>query len=124
MSSRFFSEEELRCKGAEHSPGDHARPSDELLAKLDTLRGVYGAPLYLTSAIRCPLHNEQVGGTRDSAHIEGLAADIAVSGSRQRHDLLRLIMKLQLFRRVGIAKTFIHVDVSPSADQDVVWLYS
>ena len=57
--------------------------------------------------------------------LEGMcqwAADLGYTGSRERYELLNAIM--QVFDRVGIAKTFIHVDVDANKTAGVVWLYS
>ena len=57
-----------------------------------------------------------------SSHIDGWAADLAYTGSRHRYELLNAVM--QVFDRVGIAKTFIHVDVDANKTAGVVWMYS
>ena len=53
----------------------------------------------------------------------GLACDIAVPTSRLRFKVLDAIFDRQLFDRVGIAKTFIHVDIDEDKTQMVTWVY-
>ncbi len=49
-----------------------------LLHMLEDLRLRVDAPLRICSGYRCPEHNRNIGGSRQSAHMMGLAADIAI----------------------------------------------
>jgi len=71
-----------------------------------------GAPIYysINSGFRCPTHNEDVGGTEDSAHLDGLAADIAIRSDHYRMCILYGVIKAG-FTRIGSYSTFIHVDI-------------
>ena len=95
--------------------------SIQLVDTLNKLRSQLGRPIYVTSGIRCPEQNRRVGGEHDSAHLIGEAADLACGIARERYDLLKLAFPL--FKRIGVGRTFIHVDVSPSLTQEVCWLY-
>ena len=92
-----------------------------LVDTLNKLRHSFGRPIYVTSGVRCPEQNRRVGGEHDSAHLIGKAADIACGTSKERYELVSLAMPL--FKRVGVGKTFLHVDVSPALTQGVMWLY-
>ena len=50
----------------------------ETLAALEKLEAAYEKPLKVTSAYRCRKHNARVGGKEFSAHLFGLAVDVAV----------------------------------------------
>lgn len=76
----------------------------------------------VNSGLRCEKCNSKAGGVLNSAHIMGKAVDIGCPSSRQRFSLLCAIFALQ-FSRVGIAKTFIHVDVDLNKPHEVAWLY-
>lgn len=54
-----------------------------LLWRLGKLRGLWAAPLVLTSAFRCDAHNSAVGGVKNSLHRLGQAADVRVRGQAQ-----------------------------------------
>lgn len=54
----------------------------ELLDRLEALRGRWG-PMRITSGYRCLKHNSEVGGVRNSRHMIGAAADVAVRKNRQ-----------------------------------------
>lgn len=47
---------------------------------LDPVRQRWGKPLIVTSGYRCAELNKLVGGTANSQHLHGLAADIVVVG--------------------------------------------
>ncbi|WP_319760373.1 D-Ala-D-Ala carboxypeptidase family metallohydrolase [Maridesulfovibrio sp.] len=97
-----------------------------LLEKLDAARSLAGVPFKINSGYRCAAHNESVGGKSNSSHLGGYAVDIAVEGSPQRAEILRGLV-MAGFERIGIAKTFIHVDIDPEKLNQfgpVVWLYS
>ena len=65
-------------------PPDFFQNAVDLSWRLEAIEGYvaeqWGAPLILTSAYRCPALNHAVGGSRSSAHLEALAADIKVVG--------------------------------------------
>ena len=58
----------------------------------------------------------------DSSHLDGYAADIRCTGSRQRAIMLDALKKAG-FTRVGISRSFIHVDCDPTKDGHVEWVY-
>jgi len=72
MKSKHFSFKELSCRC-----GCGMLPSQSFIDKLDEIREAYGKPILLTCAARCSVHNRAVGGARKSAHVDGLAADLA-----------------------------------------------
>lgn len=43
---------------------------------LDRIREDFGGPISVTNIARCSVHNRAVGGARNSAHVEGIAADL------------------------------------------------
>jgi hypothetical protein len=75
----------------------------------------------ITSGWRCEPHNVKEGGKPDSPHLKGMAVDISCPESRDR--FIMLFHALGLFRRIGIGKNFLHVDVDKEKDQEVIWLY-
>jgi len=79
-------------------------------------------PFAITSGYRCAAHNARVGGKSNSAHTRGRAADVRTSDSRTRYLVIRAALEAG-FTRIGIAKTFIHLDDDPSLTQQVVWDY-
>ncbi len=95
---------------------------EEFLQRLDEAREYAGIPFIINSAWRSKEDNERVGGKPNSSHLKGLAVDIKATNSRQRGLILDALRSVG-FSRIGIAKTFIHVDLDFDKDQDVTWLY-
>lgn len=103
-------------------PGSGMHHMDErLLHVLDLMREECG-PLVLNSAYRSPAHNEKVGGVDSSAHTSGKAADVRYVTSGQLYKILRAAIRNGV-KRIGIGKSFVHVDVDELKPQEVVWRY-
>lgn len=106
--SPHFTKQELACH---HCGRLLVRP--ELLAGLETLRLRAGAPVMVQDGYRCPEHNLQVGGVRDSQHCLGMAADVNICGCTLQN-MFDLANSVPEFTRGGIGVYdggFIHVDV-------------
>ena len=95
---------------------------DNFLNKLDEARERAGIPFVINSAYRTPEHNAKIGGKPNSSHIKGLAVDISVTNSRQRFIVLNALLEVG-FTRIGIADTFIHVDLDSGKSKEVIWTY-
>lgn len=116
--SKYFSRWEVECKC-----GCGLMNIDpELLRLLDLIREKLDRPLSISSGSRCPAHNQKEGGKKNSAHLKGLAVDLKVNGARERFQVLFAVSACGI-TRIGIAKTFIHIDIDASKPQEVVWLY-
>jgi uncharacterized protein YcbK (DUF882 family) len=80
-----------------------------LVQKLELVRQEYGKPMRINSGIRCLEHNRKIGSKDTSSHIKCVAADVGCTDMSARHELLQILLKY--FKRVGVHKQFIHVDV-------------
>ena len=103
-------------------PGSGNIVSQKLINKLEEAREIAGVPFIVNSGYRSIAHNKKVGGKPNSSHLKGLACDIAASDSKTRHKILKACIEVG-FRRIGIAKGFIHVDIDESKVSGVIWLY-
>ena len=119
MTLKYFSYEEFASPDVPHS-GEYM--DADFLSMLDSAREISGIPFKINSGYRTIEHNYDVGGKPNSSHIVGKAADIAVKGSRQRWVITQALIQAG-FNRIGIAKTFIHVDSDDTKDPDVIWTY-
>jgi zinc D-Ala-D-Ala carboxypeptidase len=90
---------------------------------LDKIREEYGKPMVVKSGYRCKKHNDEVGGVPESAHVDGVAADIGCSFAGDRMKLVTLAIANGI-TRIGIAKTFVHLDTSKDLPRYILWLYS
>ena len=59
-----------------------ATPDAELLGVLEEIRGYFNEPVTINSACRCESYNSNVGGSTNSAHLMGIAADIVVGDTK------------------------------------------
>ena len=79
-----------------------------LITGLQAIRTATASPLRINSGYRSPSHNSAVGGSKNSLHMAGLAADIA-SDTHTPEQLAEIGSKLGLVTRPY--RTFCHVDV-------------
>lgn len=98
-----FSRVEFACKcGCGYDTVDYA-----LLRLLEVIRNHFNASVSITSGCRCAEHNRAVGGSDNSQHKKGRAADITVSGVSPSK-VADFASTLGL--SVGRYNTFTHVD--------------
>ena len=112
--TKNFSKKEVEC-----GCGCGLVPTAEAMAALQKARDIYGKPMRITSAARCVFHNKNVGGSKTSRHVDGIAFDIAYSNAREAGEIL-LALVAAGFKGIGIAKTFIHADLRP---EPTLWDY-
>ena len=85
--------------------------SENLVFELECVRVHYGKPMRINSGIRCLSHNRSIGSRDTSSHIKGLAVDISCTDMGTRLELVKRLLRDGEFKRMGIHKDFIHVDV-------------
>lgn len=90
--------------------------------KLNNAREIAGVPFILNSAYRCDSHNAEIGGSQTSSHLYGVAVDIKCTNSHDRYKILTALIQVG-FNRIGIAKTFIHVDDDMTKPSELIWMY-
>ena len=117
MSFQFFDREDFACKCG--CGLNEIR--DDFIRFLDKARERAGIPFVVNSGYRCPENDEKVGGKGN--HTTGTAADIRVRNSHERFLVVNALLNLGA-KRVGPAKTFVHVDVNPEKPGQRLWLYS
>lgn len=111
-----------KFKDLENCQGEEERMDRHLVERLQLSRKEAGVPYNINSGWRCEYWNAVVGGSKDSSHLKGLAADIEAVTSEQRYTILAALIQAG-FKRIGIGKDFIHVDVDPEKEQGIIWLY-
>ena len=107
-------------------PGSGACINPNLLKKLQQLQRKTGFPVFdwINSGARSPAHNRKVGGVSNSAHLmpQCYAVDIHVPNHQVRQALVKAAKEVG-FTRIGVANTFLHLDVDPTKKQFVAWGY-
>ena len=66
-----------------------------LVKTLQDLRNKYDKGITITSGYRCSTHNKKVGGTTNSKHTQGLAADFYMSGFNSQSTRVNVINELK-----------------------------
>ena len=72
--AKYFKESEFCCKHCGQLPAGGV--DEKLIRVLDAMRAMVNKPLIISSGYRCPVHNANVGGVRNSFHVQGCAADV------------------------------------------------
>lgn len=106
--TKHFPKHELVCRC-----GCGMLPEQSFMDKIETLRIAAGFKFPVSSAARCPAHNNKVSGTGlTGPHTTGRAIDIAVSRA-QAYRLLVLALAAG-FSGIGVSQKgssrFIHLD--------------
>lgn len=117
--SKYFSPAEFRrcvpsCKIEDMDAG--------FLEVLDRVRESAGIPLVLNCAYRSKAHEKAKGRTGNSAHTRGKAVDIRANSNATRMKIVRAALENGI-TRIGIGRTFVHIDNDESLTQGVMWHY-
>ena len=96
--------------------------SSDFVNRLEAARVIADTPFKITSGYRCTINNRRVGGVSTSAHLVGKAADISANGSIERFSIIRALLYAG-FVRIGVGKSYIHVDNDESKPEGVMWDY-
>lgn len=115
----FFTLDEFLCPCC--GKGD-VEMDAEFLTTLDLARHFADLPFMITSGFRCRDHNSNIGGSQDSAHLSGFAADIYTAGPKSRYRIVAGLIQAG-FRRIGIGDNFIHADSDPGKARGAIWTY-
>lgn len=103
---KYFTRNEFACKcGCGLDTVDY-----ELVMVLEELREHFQLPVLITSGCRCFLKNRSVGGSQDSLHIIGRAADIKVKGVDAHVVADYLKTKYPEQFGIGTYDTWTHID--------------
>ena len=108
---RYFQKDEFRCKCGKFCDGFPAEPSEKLVRLADRVRSHFGAPITVSSGVRCPQHNANVGGVANSRHLRGMAMDMSVAGRTAQEVLSFVQTQKDVNYAYAIDSGYIHMDV-------------
>ena len=109
---KWFKDKEFACKCCGQLP-PLARENVKALVDviLDPVRERLGKPIIVNSGYRCPKHNKEVGGVKNSQHLVGQAADVTCSDLKR---LRQLIIENGKFDQLIDYGSFLHVSYKPT----------
>lgn len=95
----------------------------EFVDLMDKMRDECDFAWVITSGYRTVAENNSLSGAAtDSAHTTREAVDIYCIDDRKRQILLDVV-RANGINRIGLGKTFIHIDISKTLPQNVTWNY-
>ena len=108
-------------------PGSGELMEPEVVQALDIARDIYGYPMKITSGFRTIEYNRSLiergyPASPKSSHLLGWAVDIAVPNSERRFLMIEALLDAG-FNRIGVGKSFIHVDLDPNKPSNKIWVY-
>ena len=111
-----FKKSEFDCKCGCEMPEDVLANVTKLANQLQYVRDNVAMPIKINSGYRCQAHNKSVGGSENSQHLLGKAADIVINGLDpvlDTYDYLDDLMRTGeiLQGGLGMYKTFTHYDI-------------
>lgn len=108
----FFDREEFRCKcGGKYCNGFLAEPQEKLIRVADRVRSHFGTRITVSSGVRCPTHNANVGGAANSRHKLGKAMDFTVSGFSAAMVLAYVQQQPEIRYAYAINSNYVHMDI-------------
>jgi hypothetical protein len=107
-------------------PGSGNCMDRQLIFMLQQLEARTGYPIFnwINSGARSPAHNSKVGGVSSSSHKMPTckAVDIKAYSKSIRDNLVQVARDVG-FKRIGVGKTFVHLDTDDMKSQYVAWGY-
>ena len=110
MATAHFARDEYRCDCAGACDGWPCEMNPVLLDKIEALRCACGAPVIITSGVRCEARNAEVGGVSWSFHKRGDAADLYCPGVAVG-DLAQMAKALGMNVLPYYGSGYIHVEI-------------
>lgn len=118
MSKYFKAAEFTRCNPS----CDISQMDAAFLDLMDRVRELAGIPLVINSAYRSKSWEMMHGRNGTSAHCKGKALDIRCNTSANRFRIVAAAITAGI-KRIGIGKTFVHLDNDGTLPQRVMWDY-
>lgn len=117
--AKYFNDSEFRrCT----PPCSISEMSGEFMDVLDKVRARAGIPLVLNSAYRTRSYELSHGRNGSSSHCQGKAVDIRCNTSQNRYKIVKAALECGV-TRIGIGKTFVHLDIATDRVQQVIFDY-
>lgn len=116
-----FTVKDIACQRGD-CPACHGETfiDGQSLDNLQAMRGILRMPIFVESGHRCEWHNHNIGGAKNSAHLQ-LAFDLAL-GTHDRASLY-VAAKQAGFKHFGFMKYGLHIDMRSAGAAQQFWSY-
>lgn len=125
--SAHFTLEELTASPTAVKRGIDNSPSLAILANLrrlaallEQVRAAVGLPIRVSSGYRCAALNRAVGGSPNSAHVNGLAADISVKDLSPKDLATAIVVAGVQFDQLIYEGEWVHIGLSRGTPRNQV----
>lgn len=109
---KYFDRSEFACLcGGKYCNGFPKEMQEKLIVVADRVREHFGAPMTVTSGVRCTRHNAAVGGVSNSRHLDGKAMDFAVRGRSSSQVLAFVEQQPEIRYAYAIDSGYVHMDI-------------
>jgi len=108
--SAHFDRQEFACQCGSCPQSEDPTVDVKLISIFEELRRQFGAPITVTSGVRCKSHNRAIGGRDFSKHLEGKASDVIVKGVHSHKVYNYLFERYPDLYGFGKYDTFTHID--------------
>lgn len=107
---KYFRREEFRCP-CSRCGGFPVEPNETLAHLADQVREHFGAPMIISSGVRCQAHNDELKGSApNSYHVRGKAIDFTIRGYTASQVLV-YVRTLPVHYAYAIDGRYVHMDV-------------
>ena len=108
---RYFVPKEFACKCGRYCDGYPAQMQRSVVELADRAREALKGPGFVSSGLRCPQHNANVGGVSNSRHLSGKAVDLRIEGKSAKQTLAWAQKQPEVRYAYAIDANYVHLDV-------------
>lgn len=108
---RYFSRKEFACKCGRYCDGYPAQMQRGAVELADRAREELKGVGFVSSGLRCPQHNANVGGVSNSRHLSGKAIDLRIEGKSARQTLAWVQKQPEVRYAYAIDAYYVHMDI-------------
>ena len=108
---QHFSRREFACKCSRYCDGYPAQMQRSVVELADRAREELKGVGFVSSGLRCPQHNANVGGVPNSRHLSGKAIDLRIEGKSARQTLAWVQEQPEVRYAYAIDAYYVHMDI-------------
>lgn len=108
---RYFVPKEFACKCGRYCDGYPAQMQRSVVELADRARTELKGVGFVSSGLRCPRHNADVGGVSNSRHLNGKAIDLRIEGKSAKQTLAWVQKQSEVRYAYAIDANYVHMDV-------------